>query len=196
MDIKKLAPWNWFKKEEEESVANVPVKMKDSPSYYPAESSTANPLAQMHREVDRLFENAFRGFGVSSARFPGFSPLGSDFFSPLSSSGFLKPQVDVGATDKEYSITVEVPGINEKDVNIEVANNTMTIRGEKKQEKEEKDKNYYRVERSYGSFQRVLSLPEDADQEAIKATFKNGILTIKMGRKALPKPDVKQIEIK
>ena len=189
MDIKKLAPWNWFKKEEEEeSGANVPVKMKDSPSYYPAESGAANPLAQLHREVDRLFENAFRGFGLS--------PLGSDLLSPLSSTGFLKPQVDVGATDKEYSITVEVPGVTEKDVNIEVTNNTMTIRGEKKQEKEEKDKNYYRVERSYGSFQRVLSLPEDADQGDIRATFKNGILTVKMGRKALPKPDVKQIEIK
>lgn len=195
MDIKKLAPWNWFKKEEEESGAMVPVK-RDETKPLSSEEGPLSPLFQLHREMDKLFDNAFRGFGVSQTRFPGLSPLGSDFLSPLSSSGFLKPQVDVGATDKEYSITVEVPGINEKDVNIEVVNNTMTIRGEKKQEKEEKDKNYYRVERSYGSFQRVLSLPEDADQEAIKATFKNGILTIKMGRKALPKPDVKQIEIK
>jgi len=188
MDIKKLAPWNWFKKEEEESGANVPVKMKDSPSYYPAESDAANPLAQLHREVDKLFENAFRGLGLS--------PFRSDFFTPLTPSGLLKPQVDIGVTDKEYTITAEVPGVSEKDVKVEVANNTMTISGEKKQEKEEKEKNYYRIERSYGSFQRVLSLPEDANQEDIKATFKDGILSIKMGRKALPKPDVKQVEIK
>jgi HSP20 family protein len=189
MDIKKLVPWNWFKKEEEEeSVANVPVKMKDSPSYYPAESGAANPLAQLHREVDKLFENAFRGFGLS--------PFQSDFFTPLTPSGLMKPHVDIGVTDKEYTITAEVPGVGEKDVKVEVANNTMTISGEKKQEKDEKEKNYYRVERSYGSFQRVLSLPEDANQEDIKATFKDGVLTIKMGRKALPKSEVKQVEIK
>lgn len=95
-----------------------------------------------------------------------------------------------------HSITVEVPGVDEKDVKVEVADNTMIIKGEKKQEKEEKDKNYYRVERSYGSFQRVLSLPEDASQDDIKATFKNGILTIKMPRKSLPKSKVRQIEVK
>ena len=68
-------------------------------------------------------------------------------------------------TDKEYSITVEVPGVSEKDVKIEIVDNTMTIKGEKKQEKEEKEKDYYRVERSHGSFQRLLSLPEDANQD-------------------------------
>ncbi len=71
----------------------------------------------------------------------------------------------------------------------------MTIRGEKKQEKEEKDKNYYRMERSYGSFQRVLSLPEDADQEGVAATFKNDVLTVTMPRKAAPQAHVRQIEI-
>ena len=86
--------------------------------------------------------------------------------------------------------------MDQQDVKVEVSNNTMTIKGEKKQKKEEKGKNYYRVERSYGSFQRVLSLPEDANQEDIKASFKNGILTIRMPRKALPKSDVKQIEVK
>ena len=187
MDINKLAPWNWFKKEEEKAGGNVPVKMNEAPSAYP-ERGIANPLVHLHREMDRLFENAFRGFGVS--------PFRSDLFTPLSAADLLKPQVDIGATEKEYSITVEVPGVSQKEVKIEVADNTMTIRGEKKQEKEKKDKNYYRVERSYGSFQRVLSLPEDADQEDIKAKFKDGVLTIKMSRKALPKSEVKQIEIK
>lgn len=187
MDIKKLAPWNWFKKEEEESGATVPVKRADN-QVTVAGGAASHPIVQLQREMDRLFENAFRGFGLS--------PFRSELFTPLTDSGLLKPQVDIGATDKEYSITVEVPGVDEKDVKVEIANNTMTIRGEKKQEKEEKEKNYYRVERSYGSFQRVLSLPEDANQDDIKATFKNGVLTIKMPRKALPKSDVKQIEIK
>ena len=74
--------------------------------------------------------------------------------------------------------------------------NTLTIRGEKRQEKEEKAKDYYRIERSYGSFQRVLSLPEDVDQDTIKATFKNGVLTVTMPRKAVTGgAEVKQIEI-
>ena len=82
-----------------------------------------------------------------------------------------------------------------KDVKLEIANDILTIRGENKHEKEEKDKNFHRVERSYGSFQRVLSLPEDADQDAVKATFKRGILTISMPRKAMPQADVRKIEI-
>jgi len=187
MDIKKLAPWNWFKKEEEDSSATVPVKRVDQQGAV-TEGGSDHPIVQLHREMDRLFDNAFRGFGLS--------PFKSDLFTPLTASGLLKPQVDIGATDKEYSITLEVPGVDEKDVTVEIANNTMTIRGEKKQEKEEKEKNYYRVERSYGSFQRVLSLPEDADQDDVKATFKKGVLTIKMPRKSLPQADVKQIEIK
>jgi HSP20 family protein len=72
----------------------------------------------------------------------------------------------------------------------------LTIQGEKKQENEEKGKNYYRMERSYGSFQRMLSLPEDADQNEVTATFMKGVLTVTMPRKALPKADVKQIEVK
>jgi HSP20 family protein len=107
----------------------------------------------------------------------------------------IKPTLDLGATDKAYTIAVEVPGVDEKDVTVEIANDTLTIRGEKKQEKEEKDRNYYRMERSYGSFQRVLSLPEDADQDGVSATFKNGVLRVTMPRKAAPQAQVRQIEI-
>lgn len=187
MDIKKFAPWNWFKKEEEEAGSTVPVVRQDVQQVYP-ESRSTSPIVQLHREMDRLVENAFRGFGLS--------PFRSELFTPHTAAGLLKPQVDIGATDKEYSITVEVPGVDEKDVKVEIAGNTLTIRGEKKQEKEEKDKNYYRIERSYGSFQRVLSLPDDADQEGVKASFKKGVLKITMPRQALPRTEVKQIEIK
>jgi len=187
MDIKKLAPWNWFKKEEEQSGSGVPVERRDARTRH-SQDNAGNPIVQLHREIDALFENAFRGFGIA--------PFRSDFSTPLATEGLLKPQVDIGATDKEYTITVEVPGVSQKDVKVEISGNTMTIKGEKKQEKEEKDKNYYRIERSYGSFQRVLSLPEDADQDDVKATFNKGVLTVRMPRKAAPKSDVKQIEIK
>lgn len=187
MDIKKLNPWNWFKKEEETSNGIVPVKRTDDRQAYP-EVNYRHPLAHLHREMDRLFEDTFRGFGLS--------PFRSDLLSSRETGGFLKPQVDVGATDREYTISVEVPGVDEKDVKVEIADNTLTIRGEKKHEQEEKEKNYYRMERSYGSFQRVLTLPGDADQEKIKANFKKGVLTVTLPRKSLPKADVKNIEIK
>lgn len=187
MDIKKLAPWNWFKKEEETGSSMPAHRNAPKAIYHP--DSLANPIVQLHREMDRLFENAFRGLGLW--------PFGyQQAHTPLIASGLLRPQADIGATDKEYSITVEVPGVNEKDVKVEISNNTLTIRGEKKQEKEEKDKNYYRVERAYGSFLRELSLPADAVQDNIKATFKHGVLMITMPRKALPKTESKQIEIK
>jgi HSP20 family protein len=109
--------------------------------------------------------------------------------------GLLRPTLDLGATDNAYTVSVEVPGVDEKDVKVEIANDALTIRGEKKQAIEEKDKNYYHMERSYGSFERVLSLPEDADQEGIAATFKNGVLKVTMPRIAAPQAHVKQIEI-
>jgi HSP20 family protein len=186
MDIKKLVPWNWFNKEEEGSGKTLPVRREDA-----LEQGSAFPVAlqNFHRQFDRLFDQAFRGFGTA--------PFGFDWpLSPRIADGMLKPTLDLSATDKEYTATVEIPGVDEKDVKLEIANDTLTIRGEKKHEKEEKDKNYYRVERSYGSFQRVLSLPEDADQEGVKATFKKGVLTISMPRKVLPQADIKKIEIK
>lgn len=185
MDLKKLAPWNWFKKEEEMDHA-VPVKHSARGGYFP--ERPYDPTLPIHRDIDRLFDHFWRGF----------NPLtmgGSGFFPSLGETGILKPKVDLSATEQEYLLTVEIPGVSETDVAVDVSGNTMTIKGEKKQEKEEKDKNYYRIERSYGSFQRVLSLPEDVNQESIKASFKNGVLSITMPRKALPKGEVKQIQI-
>ena len=115
---------------------------------------------------------------------------------PRLAEGMFKPSLDLGATDKEYTVTVELPGVDEKDVRLEIVNDNLIIRGEKKQETEEQEKNYYRMERSYGSFERVLSLPEDADQDGVKATFKKGVLTVTLPRKALPESDVKKIEVK
>lgn len=188
MDINKLVPWNWFKGEEGEAGAVVPVNRVESQEQNLG-GGLQNPIMQLHRKMNQLFDNTFRSFGVPAL---GFDIPFPQFIHP----GLIKPQVNIGGSEKEYEITVEIPGVDEKDVKVEIVGNTMTISGEKKHEKEEKDKNYYRMERSYGSFQRVLSLPGDANQDNVKATFKNGILTVTMPRKALPKKDVKQIAIK
>lgn len=186
MDIKKLAPWNWFKKEEEDAGKTVPVQHRLAQERsYPLHS----PLHQIHHEFDRMFDHMFRSMGWQP------SNLDMTLFPKLS-DGLLKPTLDIGSTDNEYTIAVEVPGVDIKDVKLELVDNTLTIRGEKKQQREEKDKNYYCVERSYGSFQRVLSLPEDVDHDQIKATFRKGLLNIHMPRKMVAGSDVKRIEIK
>jgi HSP20 family protein len=185
MSMKKWIPWNWFKKEEEAAGKSVPIQRSSTDDQLPA---LGGSLARFHQEIDRLFDQTLRGFDLSPF---GFNrPLW-----PRLNDGMLKPTLDLGATDKEYTICVEVPGVDGKDVKVEIANDTLTIRGEKKQETEEKEKNYYRMQRSYGSFQRVLSLPEDADQDGVSATFKKGFLTITMPRKAVPQADVRQIQI-
>ena len=106
----------------------------------------------------------------------------------------MVPTMDVAETDKDIEITAELPGLEEKDVQINVADNVLTIRGEKKAEKEEKEKNYRLVERSYGSFERSLELPKGVNLDAIKATIDKGVLKV-----TVPKPapaQVKKVEVK
>lgn len=173
MDIKKLNPWNWFHHEEEQA-RNVQVQ-QGVPQIY-------SPLTQLHRDIDRMFNGVFPGVGWGRL-------IDVD-------DALLRPNVDVTSTDKEYSITVEVPGVDEKDVKLELTNDgQLIVRGEKRQEKEQKDKNFHRLERSYGSFQRTFSLPEDANRENINATFKNGVLTVSCPRKAIAQTPAKRIEI-
>lgn len=185
MNFKKFVPWNWFKNEEE-SGGQVPVQQTGLEK---SQRSLSGPLGQLHQEMDQLFDNFFEGFGWSPSRKEGLFP------SSLT-DGLLKPTVDIGASEKEYEISIEVPGVEQDDIKLEILNNTLTLCGEKKQEIEEKEKEYYRMERSYGSFQRVLAIPEDADEDEINAVFKNGVLKITMPRKQLQHSRTKRIEIK
>ena len=178
MDMKKWIPWNWFRKEEEAGGKTVPVQRDASPAHA---YGSAAPLVNFHREIDRVFDQAFQGFGRSAW--------------PFADGAVLKPTLDLAATEKEYAINVEIPGVDEKDVDLEIVNDTLTIRGEKRQETEQKGNSYYRMERAYGSFQRVLSLPEDVDQDGVKATFRKGVLAITMPRKPRPHADVRKIAV-
>lgn len=181
MDLKKIAPWNWFKHEEEESKGLLPIRRETR--------SEPHPLQPLQREIDRIFEDAFRNF--PSLPF-GFN---RDFPS-LVPGAWLKPTMDIAAGEKEYTVTVELPGVEEKEIQVEIVGDALRIHGEKKQEKEEKEKDFYRVERSYGSFQRILNLPDDADRDAISATFKQGVMKIVIPRKSTPKAETKKIAVK
>lgn len=178
MNFGKLAPWNWFKKEDEQEKGIVPLRRDETNLRFPL------TLHDMESEFNRLFDSfrqAVKGEHI------GGSLFGTDWF---------KPSLDVASDEKEYSVKIELPGIEASNVSIEYSNQTLKIKGEKRQQKEEKDKNYYRVERSYGSFERILDLPEDSDADNILSNYKDGVLTITIPRKMLPKKDTKKIDIK
>jgi len=137
-----------------------------------------NPFMSLQREIDRLFDDFTRGFPAI----------------PTGGVTELLPSMDVTETDKQIEITAELPGLEEKDVQVNVADNVLTIRGEKKAQKEEKDKTYRLIERSYGSFVRSLELPEGVNADAIKASIEKGVLKV-----TVPKPapaQVKKIDVK
>ena len=104
--------------------------------------------------------------------------------------------MDIAETDRAFEVTAELPGIDEKDVDISVADGVLTIRGEKKAESEEKAKNYHRIERAYGSFQRSLALPPTIDEDAIEATFRNGVLKLLLPKTAKALEKAKKIPVK
>ena len=179
MELKRFAPWNWFKKENNGSAIAVKHGSDEG-------GGSRVPLAIWQDEMNRLFDDF--GFGVQ--------PFGSksQWLEGISGS-MLKPRLDLGANDKFYTVSIEIPGVNEKDITLEQTQDTLIIRGEKKQEKEEKKQHFYRMERSYGAFQRTLSLPGDANRDKIKAAFKNGVLNITIPRKEPTGSRSRQVEI-
>ncbi len=110
----------------------------------------------------------------------------------LATSSFA-PAVDVYEDEHNVTLKVEVPGIDEKDIDIRLENNTLTVHGERKIEKEEKEENYRRVERQYGSFTRTFTLPTTVDAEKVSANYDKGVLSITLPKKAEAKP--KQIKV-
>src|SRR5215467_7683471 len=110
----------------------------------------------------------------------------------LTTSTFAPP-VDVYEDEHSVTLKIEVPGIEEKDIDVRVENNTLTVHGERKIEKEEKEENYRRVERQYGSFTRTFTLPQTVDTENVSATYEKGVLKITLPKKAEAKP--KQIKV-
>lgn len=126
------------------------------------------PFGSLRREVERLFEDFSRDLG----------------WGPPATTGMaMAPRIDVSETESELKIEAELPGIDEKEVEVVLSQGRLTIKGEKKQEKEEKKKDYHLVERSYGSFTRSIPLPFEADADQIKASFAKGVLTV-----TVPKP--------
>lgn len=192
----KWNPWNWFKNEESgQSRAGAmqpyqrssSVASRNLPSMSPM--SLFTPLTNFYQDIDRMFEQTFRSFGL-----PAFA--NENLLSGGIPGAMFRPNVDIASTDNEYLISVEVPGIDENDIRIELAaDNTLIIRGEKRLENREEGRDFQRIERNYGSFQRILSLPEDAEKDNIEAEFNNGVLKIIVSRQASDRTQPRQINI-
>lgn len=142
------------------------------------------PFEALRRDIDDLFSDFFSG------------PLMQRFDVPLAEGGVIAPRVDVSETSKKFDVVAELPGVDQKDIDLAIADGILTIKAEKKSEKEEKGKTWHRVERSYGNYQRSLSLPASADPDKVKASFDKGVLTISVPKKAEAKPPTRKIDIR
>lgn len=151
------------------------------------------PFESLRHEIDRLFED-FDG-GMWRSRF-GRSTFDLHPSWPRGSTWAAVPAVDIAETDKAYEITAELPGMDEKNIEVKFADGVLTIRGEKKDEKEEKKKDYYLSERSYGSFQRSFQVPDGVDTDKIEATFKKGVLSVALPKSVEAQKAAKKIDVK
>ncbi|MEN6464861.1 MAG: Hsp20/alpha crystallin family protein [Syntrophaceae bacterium] len=139
----------------------------------------ANPFFALQREVNRLFEDFFA-------------------MTPQEREDWMMeyPQVDVRETDKDLKVSAELPGLTDKDIEVLISGDSLTIKGEKKEEKEDRKENYHRMERRYGSFRRVVQLPGEVKADIAQAVFKNGVLEITIPKTEEAKKEKKKVEIK
>jgi len=166
------------------------VEIKKTPAPGPA----APDLWQSFRgEMDRLFDRFDGGF-----RLPSLRRLFESEPTPQPETRFefTVPSIDLAEDDAAYKLTAELPGLDQKDVEVSISGDRLVLKGEKRQEKEEKDKNYYLSERSYGAFLRSLPLPEGVDRDKIDATVAKGVLTVTLPKTEAAQQKQKKIEVK
>jgi HSP20 family protein len=158
MNMRDLIPWGR---------SNVPVRRWEDVS----------PLMTLHREMNRMFDDFFRGFDLA--------PFGAH-------RALSWPNIEVAETDREVKVTAELPGLEEKDVEVRLANGVLTIQGEKKTETEDKDRLF--SERYYGRFERRIPV-EDIEEDKVSAAFRDGVLTVTLPKSAGARSQVKRIAI-
>jgi HSP20 family protein len=142
-----------------------------------------DPFLSLHREVNRLFDDVFRGFGSGLPSLDRSSVFGGGW-----------PSVEISDTEKEIKVTAEVPGLEEKDVEVLLADGVLTLKGEKRSETEDKDRQF--SERYYGRFERRIPLGAEIKEDKVEARFKNGVLTVILPKSEKAQAQVKRIAVK
>jgi len=151
------------------------------------------PVDRLYREINRLLED----FGRTDWRLPvGPSTFGFDWKWPGAADWKITPAMDVVEKDDHYEVTAELPGMDEKNVEIKVANGLLTISGEKSEKTEEKKKDYHLSERHFGSIRRAISVPQGVDTDKIEASFAKGVLTVKLPKSAESRKAERKIDVK
>jgi HSP20 family protein len=172
-----------------EAQTKLPVKKEQGST----EPGLWRPFESLRREVDRLFEDFDRSSWLSPFRRSEFDV--EPFWRRELAWGIL-PAIDVTEKTDAYEVTAELPGLDEKNIEVRLSDSSLTIKGEKEEEKEEKKKEYHIHERHFGSFQRCLRLPEGVDSNKIQASFKKGVLTVTLPKKPEAQKPEKKIEVK
>jgi HSP20 family protein len=195
MNLEKLKPWNWFKHEDHttDNSAQIPMQ-REAASRVPLstwQQRDQHPVLQLHEQIDRLFNDAFSGLGIPSLR---LAATQHDWPAKDAITAY-RPQIDVSGDDRQYEITLDVPGLSENDLSIEISGDMLIVRGQKDETNEQQGKQFYSVERSYGAFQRTLSLPTDANADDIQANLKDGVLRLVIPREQSEQTEVKRINI-
>jgi HSP20 family protein len=175
-----------------EAAGKLPIKTPEKEAERTPAHRLFAPMEGLRRDFNRLFED-FGDLWRSPMRQALLAP---DSLWSRDLTWAATPAVDVADKDKAYEITAELPGLDEKNVEVKVANGMLTIKGEKKEEKEEKKKDYYLSERRYGSFERRFQIPEGVESDKIEATFKKGVLTVTLPKSAAAQAAEKKIAIK
>ena len=168
-------------------MANAPVAVKQTS---PPATSTPDMWYSFRTEMDRLFDR-FAGWNMR--------PFGSMFETGNGNgngNGALTPVVDITENDSTYEMTAELPGMTEKEIELLLSGEMLTLKGEKRYEKEQNDENFHLSERSYGTFQRSFAVPDGVDRDKVTANFGNGVLTITLPKTAKAMEQQKKIEVK
>jgi HSP20 family protein len=168
MSVRDLIPWG------RNNSSRVPDLLRDD---------DRDPFLSLHREVNRLFDDVFRGFGSGLPSFGNDSAFAAGW-----------PSVEISEADKEIKVTAEVPGLEEKDIEVLLNDGVLTLKGEKRSESEDKDRQF--SERYYGRFERRVPLGVEVDEDKVDASFRNGVLTVTLPKTEKAQSQVKRIAIK
>lgn len=175
------------------TATDIPVKTETAPTEHRSVAEPFRPLETLRREVDRLFDSFDRGYGLSP--FPGST---FDFERLLRNSPALAgdPAIDVTESEEAFDVRAELPGMDENDIEVKLANGSLVIKGEKQEDRKEGERDYYVRERRFGSFERRIAVPERVDPDKVDASFRKGILTVTLPKKEEARQPDKKIDIK
>lgn len=164
----------------------------------PVQAEATHPLATLRTEIDSLFDKYFGGWPDLSSRrwWPDFEPFKDIQFPTRFRPWDVSPSVDFSETDEGYEITAELPGMDEKDIEVSLVNDVLTIKGEKQEEREESDKDYHLKERRHGSFRRTFRLPHDVETSKVGANFSKGVLKVLAPKSKASRRRTRKISVK